>query len=739
MNRTAETPHEVRPSAGLHKAYGSSGCLVSEARMRLRKSGSFNNALALKRNVSWADLSVQQGADSPECVGEAGHSGGLRRAFPSSCSLASDSGIDLNSTLHINLTESPLRSCLSFGSVDQIAMETPSQKGDGFFDFSALDVIEPHTPDRESSCKETISTQTPKQASRVDVRSSLKQVIATPEMAGNWFDFNFLLNTRLQQLVEQEDEDQAEVEYPDQHEKMTILQETTNLDTSEVSQRMTEKITDSSSPKGWAAGWLAAVQTEVASVWHGLGPNNGGGACSPSNEPGQYDASCRRISSADSIPEHTPGKGADACHILMLANGSRGDVQPLVAVAQLLSARGHRVRILTNADLVRFCLQCGVEALPVFPDCGAVIRSIGGMSGATAVEASQKARKAAAAWLSEHRGACIPVDDAIEEFEPDVIIYSMLSSGPALRYELSIGVPAIPVFFFREALDLFMPLVKLAPPRPAFLATSRILETGTLPKDCDKLYHTGAWVAHDMPVDGDVDAGGPLADLAEFIARGSSPVVVGWGSMLAEGLLPENMLVLALRSLQLAGRRGIIVGGWAQLDQLGFQLIESGTLKGYESAELADIVQFAKKECSFVPSAPHGWLLPKSCCVVHHGGAGTTHAALRSGRPSVVTPVFGDQFISAKRVHELSVGFGFTEALAEISPDRIAQAIHTAETMTSAAEALGPKLVAEAGTQCAAAVLDAFIKSEICSSHWREHFLQVQADRKLMNPPCCED
>ena len=54
--------------------------------------------------------------------------------------------------------------------------------------------------------------------------------------------------------------------------------------------------------------------------------------------------------------------------------------------------------------------------------------------------------------------------------------------------------------------------------------------------------------------------------------------------------------------------------------------------------------------------APHAWLLPRAAAIVHHGGAGTTAAALRAGIPSVVVPFFGDQAFWGERVLALGVG-----------------------------------------------------------------------------------
>jgi sterol 3beta-glucosyltransferase len=42
---------------------------------------------------------------------------------------------------------------------------------------------------------------------------------------------------------------------------------------------------------------------------------------------------------------------------------------------------------------------------------------------------------------------------------------------------------------------------------------------------------------------------------------------------------------------------------------------------------------------------PHGWLFDRCQAVVTHGGAGTVGAALRAGKPVMVVPFWGDQFL----------------------------------------------------------------------------------------------
>merc|ERR1712125_192201 len=96
----------------------------------------------------------------------------------------------------------------------------------------------------------------------------------------------------------------------------------------------------------------------------------------------------------------------------------------------------------------------------------------------------------------------------------------------------------------------------------------------------------------------------------------------------------EHMACLAVRSLRKAGLRGIVLGGWAELcsEQLGGQ------------PDSEELLNYASHSVLFIQSAPHEWLFPQCVAIVHHGGSGTTAAALRSGRPSIVTPCGFDQF-----------------------------------------------------------------------------------------------
>jgi UDP:flavonoid glycosyltransferase YjiC (YdhE family) len=177
----------------------------------------------------------------------------------------------------------------------------------------------------------------------------------------------------------------------------------------------------------------------------------------------------------------------------------------------------------------------------------------------------------------------------------------------------------------------------------------------------------------------------PPDELEEFLGDGPPPVCIGFGSMRPRD--PEALSDAVVGALRRTGRRAVVQAGWAGLGAAD----EPGILVAGE--------------------IPHSWLFPRAAAVVHHGGAGTTAAALRAGRPSVVAPFFADQFFWGRRVARLGVG-----------PPPIPQRHLTAEKLATAlrgaledagmrdrAAALGRRVDREEGVERAAGVLDAHL------------------------------
>jgi len=121
------------------------------------------------------------------------------------------------------------------------------------------------------------------------------------------------------------------------------------------------------------------------------------------------------------------------------------------------------------------------------------------------------------------------------------------------------------------------------------------------------------------------------AGLQGFLEKGEPPLYVGFGSMLGGSF--RQALETIVSSLKRTGRRAVLSSGWGNLAQ----------------ADLPDFVHKADY-------VPHDWLFPRVSAVIHHGGAGTTAAGLRAGRPTLVVPFGGDQPFWGSVVHGLGVG-----------------------------------------------------------------------------------
>jgi sterol 3beta-glucosyltransferase len=142
---------------------------------------------------------------------------------------------------------------------------------------------------------------------------------------------------------------------------------------------------------------------------------------------------------------------------------------------------------------------------------------------------------------------------------------------------------------------------------------------------------------------------------------------------------------LVLQALALAGQRGVLATGWGGL-----------------TSETAPSGAF------FLEDVPHDWLFPRVAAVVHHGGAGTTAAGLRAGRPTFVCPVVGDQPFWGRRVAALGVGPAPLPKV-QLTAERLAKAISVAVTdagMRQKAAMLGQRIRAEDGVGRAVAYIN---------------------------------
>lgn len=110
----------------------------------------------------------------------------------------------------------------------------------------------------------------------------------------------------------------------------------------------------------------------------------------------------------------------------------------------------------------------------------------------------------------------------------------------------------------------------------------------------------------------------PTEELDRFLRAGPPPVYIGFGSIVVDD--PDALLAIVLMAVEESGVRAIISKGSSNFD----------------SADKPDTV-LCLGDC------PHDWLFQHVSAVVHHGGAGTTAAGLRFGKPTAIVPFFGDQ------------------------------------------------------------------------------------------------
>ena len=177
----------------------------------------------------------------------------------------------------------------------------------------------------------------------------------------------------------------------------------------------------------------------------------------------------------------------------------------------------------------------------------------------------------------------------------------------------------------------------------------------------------------------------PDPGLREFLGNGEPPVYVGFGSMSTHDV--DGTTATILGAVARAGVRAVVHRGAAGL---ATDHLPSGVL--------------------LVDDVPHDWLFPQCAAVIHHGGAGTTGAGLRAGVPSGVIAHIGDQPFWGRRVHELGVG---------APPLRRHQA--TADALARMVETL----VGSPGIAARAADLGATIRAEDGVSRAVEHLERV--------------
>ncbi|KAI1338154.1 glycosyltransferase family 1 protein [Xylariaceae sp. FL0016] len=415
-------------------------------------------------------------------------------------------------------------------------------------------------------------------------------------------------------------------------------------------------------------------------------------------------------------------KPSEPMNITCLTIGSRGDVQPYIALCKGLLAEGHRPRIATHDEFKEWVEGHGIDFAPLGGDPAELMRICienGTFTFAFLREANAKFR----GWLDELLAsayqACKGSDLLIES--PSTMAGIHIAEAMSIPYFRAFTMPwtrtrAYPHAFivpehkmggaynyvtyvmfenvFWKATShqinrwrnntLGLPnttLEKMQPNKVPFLYNFSPAVVAPPLDYSDWIRVTGYWF---------LDEGTewtPPDDLRDFIDNcrkdDKKLVYVGFGSIVISD--PGKMTQDVIDAVLKADVRCILSKGWS--DRVG-------------NADAAVPEVALPPEIFPIKSAPHDWLFSQIDAAAHHGGSGTTGASLRAGIPTIIRPFFGDQFFFGNRVEDLGVGICLKKWGANSFARALWEATHS-ERMIMKARVLGETIRKENGVDTA--------------------------------------
>jgi sterol 3beta-glucosyltransferase len=410
-------------------------------------------------------------------------------------------------------------------------------------------------------------------------------------------------------------------------------------------------------------------------------------------------------------------------HLVIATSGSRGDVQPYLALARRAQRDGLRVSLATHEVFRSWVESHGITFRPLFGD------PVGMLSAPGAREwLATGSRWGMLKFAREFRRAFRTLADgmladlATVTADADIIVHGMVCMAAAQLHAVR-GTPvmggwlapltptrAFPVsgFTYREPTSAWderrnwishrvgeqllwqssrtavnrwrlhslgaAPLGFFGPfsaQRTRDYPVCYAYSQAVLPRPTDWpewIAPTGWWYLDDPTFV-------PSPALQAFLVAGDAPIAIGFGSMTPQD--SEWLTQLVLEASARAECRAILLQGWGTLGHAG----------------LPSTVHVER-------DVPHSWLYPRCRAIVHHGGAGTTGAAVRSGMPSLIVPLGFDQQFWGSRLHALGVSPAPIRRR-ELTVPLLAAALRRMQTdcaMRDAAAGLGLLVQAEDGT-----------------------------------------
>lgn len=358
--------------------------------------------------------------------------------------------------------------------------------------------------------------------------------------------------------------------------------------------------------------------------------------------------------------------------ITILTYGSRGDVQPFLALALGLQKAGHAVKLAAPQRFADFISDFGISFFPLAGDPEVISKRLN-IAGAHPI----RMIRAVSDYVFSI-GDRVVYQAAAACSGAEFIVHSFLftTGGHSLAQKLGVpdaSVQTFPIFAPTRAIPpVYLPNLPCGVLRQFFhwltikifwyggnLGYNQIrrnlseglnlrlywpftrregLSNTPLILACSPavIPYPDDWSGSNIYVPGyfilDESASyDPPNELKDFLATGEPPVCVTFGSTIYNN--PEYIYANVLQALRISNSRAIILSGWSDIRKI----------------ELPDNV-------IVMDSAPHDWLLPRCKVIIHHGGAGTTAAGLRAGIPNIIVPSAADQPFWGSRVYALGAG-----------------------------------------------------------------------------------
>ena len=357
--------------------------------------------------------------------------------------------------------------------------------------------------------------------------------------------------------------------------------------------------------------------------------------------------------------------------IKLLTTGTRGDVQPFIALGLRLQKSGHDVVICTSQDFEGFVRTHDVGFAPIRASMMKLAQSKEGkrMLGSNPYEIMKQIKKTIHPmmkqmlddlWAASQDSDCliyhpkafagydiaqklnipvfaahpIPIIAPTGNFTNPILPFSIRNHW---LNEKSYQLNRLMLFSFKNLINTWRSETLNLPPRSVFnndlclngrdIPVLYGCSPSIMPYDPkwkDRVCMEGFWFLEENAWD-------PPKELEAFLAAGSPPIVISYSSMPLKH--PDKVLEMIKQALQRTGQRGIILIGWSGMD----------------------VFDKTDDHILCIQEAPHTWLFPRAAGVIHHGGAGTTAAVLKAGKPMTISPFSADQPFWAKRMYGLGV------------------------------------------------------------------------------------